>query len=109
MAAESREDTSGAFPVRGLAGAQRAVTPPRFDQGEIVIPRLIAAKLNVAVGSDPRPINKAVEGADSLFSGFAGNLPYTVAPSSGVGQAMANAATALDRYNSDLLTPMCAQ
>jgi hypothetical protein len=40
--------------------------------------QLIAAKLNIANGSDPAPISSTVTHADSLLSGFTGKLPYNV-------------------------------
>jgi hypothetical protein len=39
---------------------------------------LIAAKLNIANGSDPAPISSTITRADSLLSGFSGKLPYNV-------------------------------
>jgi len=58
------------------------------DASLILAPQLIAAKLNIAHGSDPTPINSTLTDADNLLSGFVGNLPYGVRPSSTTGQAM---------------------
>ena len=41
--------------------------------------QLIAAKLNIANGSDPTPISSTIADADSLLSMFSGKLPYHVA------------------------------
>jgi hypothetical protein len=82
-------------------------TPPRGDASLILVDQLIAAKLNIANGSDPTPISTTIADADSLLSGFAGKLPYHVRPSSPTGQAMVNDATVLDSYNNGELTPNC--
>src|SRR5262249_59503309 len=44
--------------------------------------QLIAAKLNIASGSDPTTIGTTVADADRLLVGFGGKLPYGVSPSS---------------------------
>ena len=69
--------------------------------------QLIAAKLNVANGSDPTPVSSTVTHADTLLAGFSGVLPYKVKPSSAIGQSMVTDATLLDQYNKGLLTPAC--
>src|SRR5262249_57457640 len=48
--------------------------------------QLIAAKLNIASGSDPTTIGTTVADADRLLAGFGGKLPYGVSPSSVLGQ-----------------------
>jgi hypothetical protein len=83
-------------------------TPVRGDASLILAHQLIAAKLNIANGSDPAPVSATIAGADSLLSGFAGTLPYHVRPSSPTGQAMVDDAVTLDSYNSGQLTPDCA-
>jgi hypothetical protein len=82
-------------------------TSPLGDASLILAKHLIAAKLNIADGSDPTPINTRIADADSLLSGFAGKLPYDVSPSSATGRAMVNDATVLDSYNNGVLTPVC--
>ena len=83
-------------------------TPVRGDASLILADQLIAAKLNIANGSDPTPINATMTDADSLLSQF-GNLqlPYNVQTSSAIGQQMVNDANVLDRYNNGDLTPDC--
>lgn len=68
---------------------------------------LIAAKLSIEAGSDPRPIQSAGANADNLLSGFTGKLPYRVRPGTSVGRSMAQAASQLDSYNSGKLTRGC--
>ena len=82
-------------------------TPVRGDASVILAYQLIAAKLNIANGSNPTPISATITDADQLLSGFTGKLPYHVRPSSGTGQAMVHAATVLQSYNNGELTPNC--
>ena len=82
-------------------------TSPRGDASLILAQQLIAAKLNIANGSDPTSINTRIADADSLLSGFAGKLPYGVTSSSATGRVMLNDATVLDGYNNGQLTPVC--
>jgi len=83
-------------------------TSPRGDASLILAHQLIAAKLNIANGSDPAPVSATITDADSLLSQF-GNLrlPYNVKSSSAIGQQMVNDANVLDRYNEGDLTPDC--
>src|SRR5262249_23199644 len=69
--------------------------------------QLIAAKLDIANGSDSIPASGTIADADRLLSGFTGKLPYRVGPSSAIGQAMVSDAATLNNYNSDRLTPGC--
>jgi len=82
-------------------------TQPRGDASVILAHQLIAAKLNIANGSNPNPIRIAIADADKLLSQFFGKLPYNVATSSAIGQQMVNDANVLDRYNNGDLTPDC--
>jgi hypothetical protein len=69
--------------------------------------RLVAAKLNVANGADPGPVNATIADADTLLSNFSGKLPYNVKRSSSAGQAMAADAKVLTSYNHGALTSGC--
>jgi hypothetical protein len=80
-----------------------------MDASLILAKQLIAAKLNIANGSDPAPISSTIAHADSLLSGFSGKLPYNVDPSSPTGQMMVRDANRLARYNNGLLTPGCSR
>jgi hypothetical protein len=82
-------------------------TPTTGDASLVLTHQLIAAKLNVANGSDSAPISSTLADADTLLSGFTGKLPYKVKTSSATGQAMVNDANVLDNYNNGLLTPGC--
>jgi hypothetical protein len=70
---------------------------------------LIAAKLNIANGSDPTPVSSTLTHADSLLSMFSGKLPYHVKLSSAIGQMMVSDANTLDNYNNGALTPGCSE
>ncbi len=82
-------------------------TPPKGDASLILADQLIAAKLNIANGSNSAPVSSTITDADSLLSGFTGKLPYNVKTSSATGQAMVTDGGVLDSYNSTLLTPGC--
>jgi dipeptidyl aminopeptidase/acylaminoacyl peptidase len=77
------------------------------DASLIIAHQLIAAKLNVANGSDPAPVSSAIGDADNLLAPYAGKLPYRIKPSSASGQAMVSATSRMDSYNNGLLTPTC--
>lgn len=81
--------------------------PVKGDASMLLARQLISAKLNIANGSDPRPVEETVIVADQLLSGFSGPLPYKVKPSSGTGRSMLEAAKVLDAYNKGELTPEC--
>jgi hypothetical protein len=83
-------------------------TGPKADASLILADQLIAAKLNIANGSDPAPVSSTITHADSLLSAFSGKLPYKVKTSSAVGQMMVNDAKTLDSYNNGSLTPVCS-
>lgn len=81
------------------------------DASLILAHQLIATKLNLAVGCDASSIGATVNHADGLLSGFAGKLPYGVAPSSAAGSGLVRDAEILDNYNKGLLperTPVYA-
>ena len=73
--------------------------PGKGDASTILAVQLIAAKLNIANGSDPTPISSTITHADSLLSMFSGKLPYNVDPSTPIGQRMVKDARRLYRYN----------
>ena len=81
--------------------------PGSGDASMILAVQLIAAKLNIANGSDPTPVASTITHADSLLSMFSGKLPYNVKPSSSIGQMMVSDANVLGNYNNGLLTPGC--
>jgi len=80
-------------------------TPVKGDASIILAYQLIAAKLNIANGSDPTPIAATIATADGLLDGCM--LPCNVKPSSPLGMQMTAAAAILDQYNNGLLTPDC--
>jgi hypothetical protein len=82
-------------------------SPDRGDASLILAAQLIAAKLNIAWGSNPDPIKDTITTADSLLSTYPGKLPYNVKTSTEQGKKMVSAAELLDQYNNMLLTPRC--
>jgi hypothetical protein len=83
--------------------------PVDRDASLILARQLIAAKLNIADGSDPAAIATTLQAADSLLNGFDGPLPYQVKPRSETGAEMRAAAAVLNSYNHRLLTPGCTE
>lgn len=72
--------------------------PTEGDASVILAHQLIAAKLNVAAGELPAPLDVIALG-DALLGGFSGKLPYHVSPSTYHGQGMVWTAAKLDSYN----------
>jgi hypothetical protein len=107
----------GAWPVNSVQiGSQvytksqllpilRATVPA--DASMVLARQLIAACLNTANGSDPRPICQELAQAHGALSAFSSKLPYRVNTSSAAGRAMNALATRLGAYNSGILTPNC--
>src|SRR5438093_3359544 len=83
-------------------------SPVAGDASVLLAHQLIAAKLNIANGSDPTPIASTIADADGLLSGFAGKLPDGVAPSSVTGGAMVHDASILTSFNDGASTPTCS-
>ena len=79
----------------------------RTDASLALAPQLIAAKLNLANGSDPMPVMGTIDDADASLSQYSGKLPYHVKRSSPAGKAMQQDAAVLDSYNHGNLTPDC--
>jgi hypothetical protein len=78
------------------------------DASLILAHQLIAAKLNLANGSDPCPIVSIIAAADALIDSHTIPIVPKITPSSAVGAQMVALAEALDEYNEGLLTPNCA-
>lgn len=83
-------------------------TPVRGDATLILAYQLIAAKLNLANGSDPSPSKVTIEAADNFLSGLSGRIPYNVKTNTAKGKAMTRIASALERYNNGQLTRRCS-
>jgi hypothetical protein len=79
------------------------------DASLLLARQLIAAKLNVANGSDPTTIGTTVADADRLLATLGGRLPYGVPPSSALGRSMISDRDVLDRYNAGRDTPTCVR
>jgi hypothetical protein len=79
------------------------------DASLLLARQLIAAKLNVANGSDPTTIGTTVADADRLLAMFGGRLPYGVPRSSALGASMIGDRDALDHYNAGRDTPTCVR
>ena len=82
-------------------------TPVRGDASLILAHQLIAAKLNIANGSDDGPISAVIATIDLKLCDISGRFPYDVAPKTTDGKAMVKAAAILDQYNNGDLTPGC--
>ena len=78
------------------------------DASLILAHQLIAAKLNLAFGSDPGPIVSIIAAADALIDSHTIPIVPRITPSSPVGAQMVALASALNNYNEGLLTPNCA-
>jgi len=78
------------------------------DASLILAHQLIAAKLNLANGSDPS-IGTTVADADRLLAQFGGKLPYGVGRPSVLGQSMVGDGHALASYNRARRTPTCVR
>jgi len=79
------------------------------DASMILVRQLIAAKLNIANGSDGTPATSTITHADTLLNHFAGKLPYKVKTTSSIGKAMVKDATILNNYNNGVLSQFCGQ
>lgn len=108
---------SNAWPVSSLVLGSQTYTQAELlslfgsaikgDASLILAHQLIAAKLNIANGSNLTPISATIADADQLLSSFTGKLPYHVRPSSATGQAMVDDARVLQSYNNGELAPNC--
>ena len=79
--------------------------PIKGDASLILARQLIAAKLNLANGSDPTPVSATISDADALIG--AASIPMGIKPNSATGQLMTSYAGVLDDYNNGNLTPSC--
>ncbi len=77
------------------------------DASLILARQLIAAKLNIASGSDPAPIVETISQADASLAMYPARLPYSVRPFTVEGREMTSLASALGDYNSGSLSPNC--
>ena len=84
-----------------------AVPAKRADASMVLAYQLIAAKLNVANGSEAAPISGAINAADALLAAYVGKLPYAFDSSSAAGQRMVKVASELESYNRGWLTRSC--
>jgi hypothetical protein len=86
--------------------------PTIGDASRLLARQFIAAKLNIASGSDPSAIAAAVEAADSLLDDYAGKLPYGIAIASEPGQQAVDLEFELALYNAGFLPqgpPHCSE
>jgi len=89
-------------------GIGPSIGPGGGSDASLILARpLIAAKLNIANGSDPTPIAGTIADADNLLSSFTGMLPYQVSPMSATGQLMTKDANLLEAYDKGSLTFPC--
>ena len=84
-------------------------TSAKGNASVIVGYQLIAAKLNIANGSDAGPAQSYILQADAILAVYSGALPYSITSSSSVGHSLTDIATILDDYNNGKLTPACSE
>jgi hypothetical protein len=82
-------------------------TPVGGDASLILAYQLIAAKLNIANGTNGTPVSSTIADADAVLSLFTGKLPYGVKPNTTNGQRMVHDAGTLESFNKGALTPGC--
>ena len=91
-----------------LAILKKAVgTGKKADASLILADQLIAAKLNLANGSNPCPIAAVIAAADALIGNRPIPITPKITPSSAESAPMVALANLLDQYNNGLLTPGC--
>src|SRR5215471_6050952 len=93
---DARAGQSDVYAERAVGGVDGAALGRRCDL--LLARQLIAAKLNIANGSDPTTIVTTVADADRLLAMFGGKLPYGVTLSSALGQSMVSDRDLLVRY-----------
>jgi hypothetical protein len=101
--------TLGAVSYNQAALLKLLALAPKGDASVILASQLIAARLSIFNGSDPGPVSSTLTQADQLLGSLSGSLPFGVAASSTLGQAMVSLANTLDQYNSGKLTPKCVE
>ncbi|HEY3167718.1 MAG TPA: PKD domain-containing protein, partial [Candidatus Binatia bacterium] len=79
----------------------------KSDASIILAHQLIAAKLNVANGSNPAPIASTLTTADNLLGAFPGKLPYDVKSNTATGKSMVAAGAILESYNTGQVANSC--
>jgi hypothetical protein len=82
-------------------------TGTKSDASVLLAVQLIAAKLSLANGSNPCPIESTIAAADALLG--ARTIPITpkITPNTAEGQQMVSLANTLAQYNGGTLTPGC--
>ena len=83
-------------------------TSTNSDASLVLARQLIAAKLDVLNFANPASVSSTIAKADGQLAQYLGQLPYSVGTNSSAAKAMLNAATLLNNYASDLLTPGCS-
>src|SRR6266850_3100772 len=83
--------------------------PARTDASLILADQLVAAKLNIAGGSNPAPIRATLAEADALLAPFSRRLPYGVRTTSPTGRAMVAVAEVLESYNAGHTPNSCGR
>ena len=105
------------WPVSSLALGNQTYTksellailrnPGSADASTILAVQLIAAKLNVANGSELAPVAATIAAADAALGGLSGKLPYKVKTNTVAGATMTMLAAVLQSYNRGQLIPGC--
>jgi len=79
----------------------------KSDASLILADQLIAAKLNLANGSNPCPFAATIAAADALIDGRTIPITPTITPNTAEGQQMVSLANTLEQFNTGALTPGC--
>jgi len=82
-------------------------TGTKSDASLILAYQLIAAKLNLANGSNPCGLADAIAAADALIDGRTIPITPKIRPNSAEGQQMVSLANSLEQFYSGALTPGC--
>jgi hypothetical protein len=77
------------------------------DASLIMAFELVAAKLNIANGSDPIAVRNALLAGDRLLADYNIRLPYAIGLDGQAARLMLDNTTVLEFYNSRQLTPIC--
>jgi hypothetical protein len=107
----------GAWPLNSMTLGNQVYTRTQLlpllratvqaDASMLLARQLIAATLNTANGSDPRPICAQLAQANGVLTGFPGKLPFRVNVSSAAGRAMIDLSQMLNGYNNGMVTADC--
>ena len=77
------------------------------DASLILVHQLVAAKLNIANGSNPSPVQEVIAAADSLIGSRSIPVGPRITPNTAQGAQMVSLASMLEQFNNGVLSPGC--